>query len=79
MLDFNPLHAIIDGTPLAPLQPFLAPEFIAQIKHGDLPRWQQLLAQLPALSASVITLGDTITIGSETDIDASQRAELEQA
>ncbi|MSR10776.1 MAG: tRNA 5-methoxyuridine(34)/uridine 5-oxyacetic acid(34) synthase CmoB [Gammaproteobacteria bacterium] len=79
MLDFNPLHAIIDGTPLAQLQPFLAPEFIAQIKHGDLPRWQQLLAVLPALSASVITLGDTITIGSETDIDASQRAEMEQA
>lgn len=45
--------------------------------HGDFPRWQKILAQLPATTPSQIELGDTITLGSPDDIDAGQRKRIE--
>lgn len=77
MMDFSLLLAAIEGTPLAPLRPLLQPEFLAQIKQGDLPRWQQLLSQMPAGTASRIDLGDIVTIGTSGDLDAQHRDELD--
>lgn len=79
MMDFSPLQAIIANSPMAALNPLLTPEFLAQIKHGDMPRWQQQLAQLPDLQAAAIELGETVTIGAATDIDVTQQTHLDQS
>lgn len=76
MMDSSTLQARLTGSPLAPLAAFLEEEFLAQIKHGDFPRWRQRLAQLPNLTPSQLDLGEIVTIGTAADIDAGQRAEL---
>lgn len=78
-MDFSPLHALIDHTPLSPLQPFLQQEFLQQIKHGDMARWQQRLDSLPDLHASAITLGDTVTIGTQADVSTEQHTHITEA
>lgn len=78
MMDLSPLQDFIKDSPLAVLGPFLTPEYLAQIRHGDMQRWQQLLARLPDLQASTTTLGETITIGKAGDIAPAQKLQLEQ-
>lgn len=77
-MDFSPLAKIIEGSPLASLRPLLSNEHLEQSKHGDIQRWRRLLAQLPDLQASSIQLGETVTIGTEGDIDPAQRVQLDQ-
>jgi len=46
-------------------------------KHGDYPRWQQALAQLPALAPSSLALdADAVRIGYASDCSEQQRAQL---
>ena len=45
--------------------------------HGDLPRWQHAIADLPALTPSAITLLDTVSIGLPHDLQPSQQPLLE--
>ena len=78
-MDFTALIEIIEGSPLASLLPLLSSENVEQSKHGDAQRWRRLLAQLPDLQASLIQLGDAVTIGTEADIDPAQRKKLEQS
>lgn len=79
MMDLSPLQDFIKDSPLAVLGPFLTPEYLAQIRYGDMQRWQQLLAQLPNFPASEIGLGETITVGKAGDITPAQQSHLEQA
>ena len=45
--------------------------------HGNLPRWQALLARLPALSPSLRGLaGDVVQIGRAEDITEADRTHL---
>ena len=65
-----------------PLQQWvqLLPEQIArglsQQRWGDLPQWQQVLADLPALTPSTIDFRDGVTIGSPEDASDAQRDAL---
>lgn len=76
MSEFDQLQHHIRNTPLWVLREFLAPAYLATIKHGDMPRWQQRVERLPDLSPSTITLGDTVTFGNTNDLDKQQQSEL---
>lgn len=46
--------------------------------HGDLTKWQAIVASIPNYQTSVISLTDGVTIGSQNDITPEQQAELKQ-
>jgi tRNA (mo5U34)-methyltransferase len=76
-VDLTPLQKLITGTPLESLGPFLEPQYLEQIRHGDFPKWRKLLAGLPELSASSVCLGPTVSLGDKTDLETSALAALE--
>lgn len=45
--------------------------------HGDLPRWQQAIADLPNVAPSVVELCQSVSIGRSQDLTASQQQALE--
>ena len=77
-MDFNVLKDQIAGTPLDALSPFLEPDFLQQIKHGDFPRWYKKLSELPEIKTSSISLGDKVCIGSSVDCDTLTLRTLRQ-
>ena len=49
-------------------------------RHGDLPKWLEILDQLPDLTPSEVNLGqDTVTIGHPKDLDDTQSSALNNA
>lgn len=46
--------------------------------HGDIAKWQAIVDSIPNYQASVISLSDDVTIGSQNDITPEQQAELKQ-
>ncbi|MFM1897636.1 MAG: hypothetical protein RLZZ385_2710 [Pseudomonadota bacterium] len=69
----------VTGTPLAPLAKLATREFMAGLRHGDLPRWQDTLAALPDLTPSTVNLRDQVCIGSAADCPALEREQLHHA
>ncbi len=83
MIDFSPLVARWRGSELAPwtetLLEDIGEEFHAE-RYGDLPRWEEALAALPAVTPSRIDLdADCIRVGASADIDSATREQLETA
>ena len=85
MIDYqNLIDALAQGSPQenTPLQQWAQrlPEQIAcglsQQRWGDLPQWQQVLADLPTLTPSTIDFRDGVTIGSPEDASDAQRDAL---
>jgi tRNA (mo5U34)-methyltransferase len=76
-MDLSSLASLVKGTTLDSLTPFLSEAYLAQIRHGDFPRWRQRLAQLPVIDASIFVPGDRIQIGAASDADAATLADLE--
>ncbi|MEX2131327.1 MAG: tRNA 5-methoxyuridine(34)/uridine 5-oxyacetic acid(34) synthase CmoB [Pseudohongiellaceae bacterium] len=72
MMEFNTLRQLITGTPLAPIGAVISPEFLAALRHGDLPHWQQKLAGLPVLAPSKVDLFNSVTIGQPDDCNTEQ-------
>lgn len=52
---------------------------LSRERWGDLPQWQQALADLPALSTSATDLEHGVTIGACSDCDDATRVRLRQA
>lgn len=52
--------------------PLAAPAFLDSLRHGDLPRWRQALAELPALNPSTVNLQDGVTVGRRSDCSDAQ-------
>jgi len=77
-MDYSPLMRDIEGTRLAPLQPFLEPAFLDTLRHGDFQRWRRLESELPALVPCRIEPGDVVRIGDPEDIGPERRVGLEQ-
>lgn len=46
------------------------------IKHGDRARWLAALAELPAATPRCASLGDCVSVGRPSDLDAAGRAQL---
>lgn len=77
MKDLKNLAQNIASGPLAPLLPFVEESFIANLNHGDLKRWLQMIEDAPELAPSSIDLGEVIRIGTDSDIDNANLANLE--
>ncbi|MGI9229401.1 MAG: tRNA 5-methoxyuridine(34)/uridine 5-oxyacetic acid(34) synthase CmoB [Gammaproteobacteria bacterium] len=53
--------------------------YYSQVRHGDLPGWQQSLDKLPTITPAVIKLDcDRVQIGSDTDCSDTDRQHLQQ-
>lgn len=70
-MDLAPLRVLIAGSPLEKLSPLLEEHYLQQIKHGDFPRWRQLLANLPEIAASSMALSEIVSIGKPSDCGAT--------
>lgn len=77
-MNFKPLQARIDGTPLEALRPFTEEDFLETIRHGDFPRWRKRLAELPQIAPSSMQFGDSVRIGEADDSDPETLAQLRQ-
>ncbi len=73
--------ALADG-PLAAWAPRLPAQIAAGLdprRHGDLPRWEAVLAALPAVSPSRVVLdADTVRIGDPSDLSPAARERLRE-
>lgn len=83
MIDYSPLFTQLADTPLAhwldPLPAALAQRLELAARHGDLPRWQACLQDLPAVQPSRVSLQRGVQVGSPDDLSAPDRTRLEQA
>lgn len=61
------LRDVPDESPLSALRQITAPGYLDTFNHGDLPRWLEILAQLPELQAHSIDLKTGVRIGSRAD------------
>ena len=62
-MNFDPLIDAISGTKIEALLPLLRNSQLNQIKHGDFPRWQLFLSQMPNIETSSSRFGDVVKIG----------------
>lgn len=76
-MNLSPLLALIQGTRLEALAPLISEDYLAQITHGDFPKWRRLLGELPAIAAGQVEFGEYVSIGSSADIDPQLKAQLE--
>lgn len=79
MMDFTALVRALSGTPLSAWAEQLPRQFAEKLArgHGDLPRWQQALADLPALQARSVELAERFALNG--DCDTAQRERLRAA
>jgi tRNA (mo5U34)-methyltransferase len=71
------LRQAAKNSPLAELERITAAEFIDGITHGDLPRWLEIVKNLPSLKPDSVDLKTCIRVGSTPD-SAGKVEELEQ-
>lgn len=45
--------------------------------HGDLPKWMRVLKKIPVDAPAVVDIKDSVTIGTEDELPAGQRAKIE--
>ncbi len=83
MIDFNPLVERWRDTELAPWADRLledAARGLSTERYGDLPGWEQALAELPEVTPSSVDLAaDCIRVGTAGDISAADKTAMEQA
>ncbi len=80
-IDYKPLIDALSAGPLAHWAEQLPQQIAARINRerwGDLPGWQQAMAELPAIVASEIELRAAVRIGNETDCQPDERGRLQQ-
>lgn len=75
-MDYSRLQNQLAGSGLEALLPYLQEDFLGSLRHGDFPRWRQLIASLPQCQPSTVDLGEVVRIGSATDLSAEQREML---
>ena len=82
MIDYTPLFDQLRDTALAhwldPLPAALQQRLLAAERHGDLPRWQSCLTQLPDVQGHADLAGG-VRIGQAQDLDDASRRQLEEA
>jgi tRNA (mo5U34)-methyltransferase len=78
MHDFEQLQSQLLQTKLAPLLPFLAPDFVTGLNHGKLQQWLQAVETAPAIIPSQVSLGSKISVGTRDDASAEDRRALDK-
>ncbi len=80
--DYSPLINGLQGTPLQAWANALTlqlPDNLSVSRYGDLPGWQQALAQLPALDIESVELaGRFITVKPATELLAAEKSALKE-
>ena len=76
-MNFTSLQTSILNTKLEGLSAFIDEDFLKQLKHGDFPRWRELIRNLPRLIPSEVQLHDAVIIGRSQDCNDSQREAVE--
>lgn len=79
MIDLSTLTRHLSGTPLATWSSQVPQQFADKLTrgHGDLARWRQAVADLPALHASSVELGERFLL--DGACSPQQREQLQQA
>lgn len=81
--DYSPLLQGLEDTPLSAWAQALAqqlPENLSEARYGDLPRWQQALAELPVLDIAEVDLDSRfITLTSSSELAAPEKNALQEA
>lgn len=75
-MEFLSLKDQLAGTGLEGLAVLDSPEYLADLRHGDLPRWLAILDGLPDIRPSAVDLRNAVVIGAAEDCDPLQRAAL---
>ena len=78
MHDFRQLQSLLQQTKLAPLSPFLSPEFVTSLNHGKLKQWLDAIENAPSIIPSEVDLGATVSIGTSMDASEQEHAALEE-
>jgi tRNA (mo5U34)-methyltransferase len=82
MIGYQNFYQSLQDTPLSAWRDELfrlAEAALHDRRHGKMPEWSAWLAQLPAVQAADVDLGqDAVRIGAASEIDVEQRRELEQ-
>jgi tRNA (mo5U34)-methyltransferase len=74
--DKSTLLPLIRDTPFQALETLLSKQHLSTVRHGDLPKWQSLLAALPRITPSDIDLAREVRIGSRGDCTNEMRTKL---
>ena len=80
MVDYKPLYALLQETPLAgwlKQLPKQVTEALDDTKHGRLPEWGAALAKLPSVIPSTLNLQDGVKIGQRSELSQEDFAQLE--
>jgi tRNA (mo5U34)-methyltransferase len=78
-MNFQALQNLIEGNRLEAFSPFLEEQFLQQIRHGDFPRWRQMLSESPDITASSVDLGEVVRLGDNSDCDAATQQRLHES
>ena len=80
-LNFSPLIKAISDSKLkrwADLLPEQIEQGLSQARWGDLPEWQAVLQELPAVQPSSVELREKVAIGTADDCDDATREQLRE-
>ena len=69
-MDNRDLKDLLAQSKLAPLSSFTDSDHLAQLKHGDFPRWRDLLRQFPDVHVATVQFGDIVKIGASDEVDS---------
>lgn len=83
MIDYSPLYRDLSNTPLqdwlTDLPAALERRLAEAHRHGDLPRWQACLGQLPDLQPHLLEWQQGVRIGAADELTAAQQQQLRGA
>lgn len=80
MIDYAPLYAAMQKTPLASWLDDLPAQIAAALadgQHGRLPEWRMLLSKLPSVNSSRINLKDGVFVGQTDEFSSATFAQME--
>ncbi len=76
VLGYAALKKQLVDTPLQALSALLPDDLAAQVVHGDFPRWQRALQQLPRLEPASVDLARAVRVGTADQMSEDQRTAL---
>ncbi len=82
MIDYSDLFEFLQHSPLASWLDELPDQIavgLSEVRYGDLPRWKQSLAALPAVETSQREFKSAVRIGADSDCDPATRARIRTA
>ena len=76
--DYQSLYSLLAGKADSWLSLLPSQLLNAYSGHGDISEWQTIVANIPAYKPSVVSLSDSVIIGSSNDLSVTEQAVLKQ-